>query len=87
MMDLTQNDDKFVFSRSQKVAAFTVFSSRSSRMHRTFSDSFGDSSELLTECADELLITARKICLKIVKNLFRNRLVAIKTLTVNLLAV
>lgn len=60
LMDLTQNDDKFVFRRSQKpVSLMTTFSSRSSRMHRMFTDSFGDRSELLTVGEGELLITEK----------------------------
>lgn len=57
LMGLTQNVDKFVLSRSQKLVALETSASRSSKMHRMFSDSFGVNSELLTDSNGELLIT------------------------------
>lgn len=56
LIDLKQNDDKFVFSRFQKPSAFTTISSRSSSMHRMFIDSFGESPASVRE----LLMTAEK---------------------------
>lgn len=62
LIDLTQNDDKFAFNRPQKLMSLTMFSPRSSRMHRMLSDSFGVSSQLFTGCSeDELFMTGGRL--------------------------